>query len=95
MNPVRTFEMQCTRKEFMRELPFACGARDYEMIGERIIVHENGREVHIEAHDEPIRHLGSLDLPMEKVTLRFNDYSEEEADKFLQDFMRPILRCGG
>lgn len=95
MSPIRTLEMQCTHSEFLRELPLACGKRAYDVMGERIFVHDNGREVQIDTRDEPVRHLGSLDLPMEEVTLRFNDYSEEEADRFVEDFIRPILRCGG
>ncbi len=95
MSPVRTLEMQCTHAEFLRELPIACAKRPYEIIGERVIVHDDGREVQIKIRDEPIRHLGSLDLPMEEITLKFIDYSEEEADKFMEEFIRPIQRCGG
>ena len=95
MNPVRTIEMECTHAEFLRELPMACAKRPYEIIGERVIVHDGGREVQIKIRDEPIRHLGSLDLPMEEITLKFIDYSEEEADKFVEVFMRPIQRGGG
>jgi hypothetical protein len=95
MNPVRTLEMECTHAEFLRELPLACAQRPYEIIGERVIVHDGGREVQIKIRDEPIRHLGSLDLPMEEITLKFIDYSEEEADKFMEVFMRPIQRGGG
>jgi hypothetical protein len=95
MNPVRTLEMQCTHAEFLRELPIACAKRPYEIIGERVIVHDDGREIHIKIRDEPIRHLGSLDLPMEAITLKFIDYDEEEADKFMDSFHRHIQRCGG
>lgn len=95
MNPVRTLEMEITHAEFLRELPLACAKRPYEIIGERVIVHDGGREVQIKIRDEPIRHLGSLDLPMEEITLKFIDYSEEEADKFMEAFMQPLQRGGG
>ena len=95
MNPIRQFEMQCTHAEFLRELPMACQKRPYEIIGERVIVHDNGREIFIRVHDEPIRHLGSLDLPMEEITMKFIDYTEEEADNFLSVFKRHTLRGGG
>lgn len=95
MNPIRKHEMQCTHAEFLRELPLACGNRPYEIIGERVIVHDNGREVQIKICDEPIRHLGSLDLPMEEITLKFVDYTEEEADRFMDEFHRHVQRLGG
>jgi hypothetical protein len=95
MNPVRKLDMQCTHAEFFRELPTACGNRPYEIIGERVIVHDKGREIHIKVRDEPIRHLGSLELPMEEVTLKFIDYTEEEADRFIDDFYSHVMRVGG
>jgi hypothetical protein len=87
--------MQCTHAEFLRELPLACGKRPYEIIGEQAIVHEGDKEIQIKMRDEPIRHLGSLDLPMEEITLRFVGYSEEEVDKFMDEFRRHVMRGGG
>lgn len=95
MNPVRKIEMQCTHAEFLRELPSACGKRPYEIIGERVFVHDNGKEIQIKIRDEPIRHLGSLDLPMEEITLKFIDYTEEDADRFMDEFHQHVLRLGG
>lgn len=95
MNPVRKLEMQCTHAEFLRELPLACGMRPYEIIGERIIVHDDGREIHIQVRDEPIRRLGSLDLPMEDITLKFIDYTEDEANQFMEQFHRHTMRAAG
>jgi len=95
MNPVRKMEMQCTHAEFLRELPFACGNRPYELIGERVIVHENDREIQIRIRDEPVRHLGSLDLPMEEISFKFIDYTEDEASRFMDEFKKHTLRMGG
>ncbi len=95
MNPVRKIEMQCTHGEFLRELPRACGNRPYELIGERIVVHEKDREIQIRIRDEPIRHLGSLDLPMEEVSFKFLDYTEDEASRFMDEFKKHTLRMGG
>ena len=95
MNPVRKLEMQCTHAEFFRELPEACANLPFEVIGDRVIVHDRGREVHIKICDEPIRHLGSLALPMEDITLKFIDYSEAEADRFVETFLSHIVRTGG
>ena len=95
MNPVRKIEMQCTHGGFLRELPRACGNHPYELIGERIIVHEKDREIQIRIRDEPIRHLGSLDLPMEEVSFKFIDYTEDEASRFMGEFKKHTLRMGG
>lgn len=95
MNPVRTLDMQCSHAEFLRELPDACSNLPYEIIGERVIVHDHGREIHIKLRDEPIRHLGSLALPMEEISLKFIDYSEAEAEKFMEEFLRHVIRTGG
>ena len=95
MNPLRKVEMQCTPAEFFRELRFACWNLPYEIIGERVIVHDHGRKVQITIRDEPIRHPGSLNLPMEEITLRFADYTEQEADRFVSEFLRRVLRTGG
>ncbi|MCP3870869.1 MAG: hypothetical protein GY703_22795 [Gammaproteobacteria bacterium] len=95
MIPVRTVEMQCTHAEFLRELPQACGNRPYELIGERVIVHEKDKEIQIRIRDEPIRHLGSLNLPMEEISFKFVDYTEEEANRFMEEFRKHTLRMGG
>lgn len=95
MSTVRTIEMQCTHAELLRELSFACAQRPHEIKGDQVVVQDGKGDVHIAIRDEPERHLGSLNLPMEELTLTFNDYSEKEADAFLQEFLRPMMRCGG
>lgn len=90
-----TLEMQCTHAEFLRELPAACGGRPFEIIGDSVIVHDGGREIRITIHDEPVRHLGSLNLPMERIELAFDGFEEAEADAFLVEFRRHLLRGGG
>jgi len=90
-----TLEMQCTHAEFLRELPAACGKRPFEIIGNEVIIHDGTRKVRIKIHDEPIRHLGSLDLPMEEITIEFDDFSDAAAEQFMRDFRRGIQREGG
>ncbi|MFM2447274.1 MAG: hypothetical protein RI936_1721, partial [Pseudomonadota bacterium] len=34
-------------------------------------------------------------LPMEQITLKFIDYSEAEANKFLETFVGHVMRTGG
>ncbi len=95
MNPTFSREMQLTHSEFLRELPAALGNRTYEIIGNRVIVHDGQREIFITIRDEPIRHLGSLNLPMEEITFKFVDYTQEEAEAVLKEFDRHFMRSGG
>ncbi len=95
MNPTIVREMQCTHVEFLRELPAAVGNRPFEIIGDKVIVHDGKREIQILIRDEPIKHLGSLHLPMEEITFKFIDYTEEEARALLVEFDHHIMRCGG
>lgn len=95
MKPVRTIETQSTHAEFMSSLPKACGSRPYEIIDNQVIVHDKDRQVVITVHDEPIRHLGSLDLPMEQVEFVFDGYTEEKADAFMTEYRKHTFRAGG
>lgn len=95
MHPIRTIETQCSHGEFMQSLPKACGDRPYEIIDNQVIVHDKDKQVRITVHDEPIRHLGSLNLPMEKAVFDFEGYSEEEADSFMSTYRQHSFRAGG
>jgi len=95
MKPSRTIETQCTHAQFMSMLPKACGNRPYEIIDNEVIVHDGERKVRIEVHDEPIRHLGSLELPMESARFDFEGYDEKEADDFMSAYRVHAFRAGG
>lgn len=96
MNPTRTLETQCTHARFMQMLPDACGYRPYEITSNTVIVFVGpDRRVNITVHDEPIRHLGSLDLPMESANFEFVGFDEDEADGFMDHFHTHALRAGG
>lgn len=95
MSPTRTIETQCSHAEFMSTLPKACGNRPYEIIGNEVIVYDGERQVRIAVHDEPVRHLGSLALPMERATFTFDGYDEAEAEAFMGDYRRHAFRAGG
>jgi hypothetical protein len=95
MNPVHNIEIQSTHAQFLSCLPQACGNRPYEIIDNKIIVHDNGKKIHITVHNEPIRHLGSLDLPMEKIMFEFDGHSQEQADVFMTEYRRHSMRAGG
>jgi hypothetical protein len=95
MTPTYKLEMQCTHAEFLRELPAACGNRPYEIIGNKVIVYDRDREIRFQIRDEPIRHLGSLALPMEAITVTFVDFNNDEAERFMSEFRKGIQREGG
>ena len=95
MTPTYRLEMQCTHAEFLRELPAACGSRPYEIIGNKVIVYDGDREIRLQIRDEPIRHLGSLALPMEAITVTFVDFNNDEAERFMSEFRKGIQREGG
>lgn len=95
MKPKRSLETQCTHAEFMSSLPKACGNRPYEVIDNQVIVHDKNRQIRIKVHDQPIRHLGSLDLPMETIEFEFDSYTEEQADQFMREYRQHTFRVGG
>lgn len=95
MSPTRTIETQCTHAEFMQSLPKACGERPYEIVDNHVMVYDKDRQIRITVHDEPIRHLGSLSLPMESAEFFFQNYSEEEADEFMKIYRQHTFRAGG
>ena len=95
MNPIRSLETQCTHAEFMSMLPRACGNRPFEIIDNQVIVHDKDKQIRITVHDQPIRHLGSLDLPMESIEFVFDSYTEEQADRFMSEYRKHTFRSGG
>lgn len=95
MKPTRSIETQSTHAEFMTMLPKACGSKPYEIIDNQVIVHDGERQIRITVHDQPIRHLGSLDLPMEKLDFEFDGYSEAQAEFFMREYRKHACRAGG
>jgi len=95
MKVVRNIETQCTHAEFFRNLPSATNNRPFEVIENRVVVYDDDGTVKITLTDEPIRKLGSLELPMEKVTFEFDGFSTDSADEFMETYRKHNLRCGG
>jgi len=96
MNPTRTIQTQCSHARFMQMLPEACDQRPYEITDNVVTVYtDSHRRVRIHVHDEPIRHLGSLDLPMESARFEFDGFDEAQADVFMERFRAHTLRAGG
>ena len=93
-HPTRVIDVQATEKAFREMLSGAFDDRPTEVDGDTIRL-GGDRPVHVTLHDQPTRHLGSLDLPMEKVRFEFPDQSEEEADAFMETYRERTMRTGG
>lgn len=95
MQPIRTIEAQCTHAEFMQSLPAAVGQKPYEITDNRVIVYDKKKCIEIIVSDLPVRELGSLELPMEKIQFTFPEHTEEEAEDFMTNYRKHAFRCGG
>ncbi len=90
-----THEVQTTVGAYLKEIPGAIGAMDYEVRGNRIVAHAADGTVIINLTYEGERHLGSLDLPMTKVEIICVGFSDAQADAFLQNYDEQMMRMGG
>ena len=88
-------EMQLKREVFLRELPQAIGYLEHEISDNKVTVKDGDRRVEIALTDEGERHLGSLDLPMERIDFEFIGYTQKEVDAFMERFDQQTLREGG
>ena len=93
-HPTRVIEVQATEEKFVEMLKDAFGDRGYDSEGGTIRL-DGDKPVRISFHEQPERHIGSLDLPMEKVRFEFPDQSEEEADAFMETYREHTMRTGG
>ena len=92
--PERIIEVQGTEEKFRDLLTEAFADRPQEVEGNEIRL-GGDKPVRITLHDQPDRHLGSLDLPMEKVRFEFPDQSEADADAFMETYREHAMRPGG
>lgn len=95
MHPVRNIEAQCNHSEFMQSLPKAVGELPYEITGNKVIVYDDKKRIEIIVNSEPVKNIGSLTLPMEKIEFKFPDHTEEQADEFMDVYRKHSIRCGG
>jgi len=79
----------------MECLPKALDNRPYEITENKVVVYDGEKEVKITVSEKPIRELGSLQLPMENAKFDFENYTEEEVDKFIANYRKHTMRCGG
>ena len=90
-----THEVQTTVGAYLKEIPGALGAMDFEVRGNRVVAHSEDGTVIINLTYEGERHLGSLDLPMTKVEIVCVGFTDGQADAFLKHYDQQMLRSGG
>ena len=90
-----THEVQTTVGAYLKEVPGALGAMDFEVRGTRVIAHSDEGTVIINLTYEGERHLGSLNLPMTKVEIVCVGFSDDAADAFLKHYDQEMMRGGG
>lgn len=88
-------EVQTTVLAYLKEIPGALGAMDYETRCNRVIAHSKEGTVIIDLAHEGERHLGTLDLPMTQVEITCVGSTNEQADAFLKHYDNAMLREGG
>ena len=88
-------EMQLTAAEFMRQVPSAVAPLTARISDDQVIIPDGDNRVTITLIEEEVKHLGSLDLPMQQVAFEFAGYSEQEMEQFMKTFDERTLRAGG
>lgn len=96
MSITRQIETQCSHAVFMEILPKALGNKPYEISGNKVVVFDDGGKlVKITISEQPIKELGSLELPMESAEFKFENYTDDEVDSFMNTYRQHSMRCGG
>ena len=62
---------------------------------DQVVIPDGDNRVTITLIEEEVKHLGSLDLPMQQVAFEFAGYSEQEMEQFMKTFDERTLRAGG
>jgi len=60
-----------------------------------VVVYGGEKEVNITVSEKPIREHGSLQLSMENAKFDYENYTEEEMDKFIANYQMHSICYGG
>ena len=95
MTVTQTHEMEGTVEQCAGMIKKALDGYDYEATDNRITVREGEKQLVIDLIDKGERELGSLELPMTRVDYTFDGYSQDEADRMVEDRLAPhMMRIG-
>jgi hypothetical protein len=89
----RRLEMSLSREEFLRLLPAAVPAFDFD--GDVINWSDADRRGTIHLVPLADHRLGSVVVPRHRVDIVLEGWSEAEGDAFMERFQRAFLRGGG
>jgi len=87
--------MALTHREFLRSLPGAAPGMESRVSGSEIELSSPPRRVVISLGPEQYRRLGALALPEIEVRLRFEGFSVQDRQAFLDRFDLAFRRGGG
>jgi hypothetical protein len=88
------FEMGITRSEFLRLLPAAVGDQPFRVDGDSVAGRTGGVEWTIRVEEQDSRRIALLTMPVTAVEVIL-DASAEQADPFMDRFLRAYQRAGG
>jgi hypothetical protein len=89
------FEMGADHAEFLRLLPAALGELKVAATDGKITARAGSKRVDIVLAATATRTLAALSLPVTRVVLRLDGYTEDEAARFLSRFRLVYQRGGG
>jgi len=88
-------EMTITHADFFRLLPLAINGLEWHRNGNTVLIEDNHRTVCIVLEPEKIKEIGSLSLPITKIRIQCDGFTQEELRGFLQRFDLSYQRGGG
>ena len=87
--------MTITHKEFFRLLPAAVRKLNYQVMDNMIAIRDGTGTITIELEDESRRTIASLSLPVTKLSIKFNGFSDADSRIFLKHFALVYQKGGG
>ena len=88
-------EMGLTHADFFRLLPQVLAGRCWRRSGATVTVTEERRRLTIQLAPEAERRMASLRLPVTRVSLAFDGYTEQDSAAFIARLERYFQRGGG
>jgi hypothetical protein len=88
-------QMGITHADFFRLLPQVLAGRCWRRNGATVVVTEGHRRLRIQLAPEAERRMASLRLPVTRVSLAFDGYTEQDSAAFMARLERYFQRGGG
>lgn len=87
--------MSITHREFFRLLPRAIDGKPCRQSGNTLIIDGAPGSIRISLSSESVRRLGGLNLPVTRMRLELDGFSDAQAREFLRRFDRAYQKGGG